>query len=160
MKAQKAKGIAMLQIRKMQKSDAENVLSMMRGFYASPAVFTNGSEEIFRNDIEECTSDSPWACGYIFEVDKNIAGYGMIAFGFSTEFGKRIVWIEDIFVQENFRGQGIASAFLHFVQKEFPQFLHRLEVEKENLPAMRAYKKANFHELPYLEMIRNSGTEI
>lgn len=54
-------------IRKMTENDRDTVLDMMRVFYASPAVFTNGSEEIFQNDIENCVNDSPYLEGYIFE---------------------------------------------------------------------------------------------
>ncbi len=39
----------MLKISLMSTNDTENVLKMMRVFYASQAVATNGSEEIFRN---------------------------------------------------------------------------------------------------------------
>lgn len=38
---------------------------MMRVFYASPAVFTNGSDDIFRTDIENCINDNPYLEGYI-----------------------------------------------------------------------------------------------
>lgn len=42
-------------IRAMLPKDKDAVLEMMREFYASPAVFSNGSEEIFKADIEQCT---------------------------------------------------------------------------------------------------------
>ena len=38
----------------MMAKDAPAVLDMMRVFYASPVVLSDGSEEIFRNDIEAC----------------------------------------------------------------------------------------------------------
>ena len=50
----------------MQESDRETVLSMMRTFYASPAVLTNGSETIFTADIDACVSDNPYLEGYLF----------------------------------------------------------------------------------------------
>lgn len=131
----------------------EQVVSMMRTFYASPAVFTNGSEEIFQRDVEECVGDSPFASGYLLQRDGEIAGYAMLAFGYSTEFGKRTVWIEDIYVKDSFRSAGIGSGFLKFVQENFPGYLLRLEVERENIPAVHVYKKAGFEELPYMEMI-------
>ena len=40
-------------IRPMTPKDKNSVLEMMRVFYASPAVFTNGSDDIFRTDIEK-----------------------------------------------------------------------------------------------------------
>lgn len=142
-----------IQIRKMVRDDMEQVVSMMRTFYASPAVFTNGSEEIFHRDVEECVGDSPFASGYLLQRDREIAGYAMLAFGYSTEFGKRTVWIEDIYVKDSFRGAGIGSGFLKFVQENFPGYLLRLEVERENIPAVHVYKKAGFEELPYVEMV-------
>ena len=36
------------------------VLDMMRVFYTSPAVLSNGSEEIFNNDVDNCIGDSPY----------------------------------------------------------------------------------------------------
>ena len=46
-------------IRPMIFEDKDRVLEMMRVFYASPAVFTNGSDDIFRTDIENCINDNP-----------------------------------------------------------------------------------------------------
>ncbi len=142
-----------VRIRKMNLGDLEQVVSMMRTFYASPAVFTNGSEEIFRRDVEECVGDSPFAEGYVFLDGENIAGYAMLAFGYSTEFGKRTVWIEDIYVKDSFRGAGIGSLFLKFVQENFSGHLLRLEVERENVRAVHVYRKSGFEELPYAEMV-------
>lgn len=131
----------------------EQVVSMMRTFYASPAVFTNGSEEIFQRDVEECVGDSPFASGYLLQRDGEIAGYAMLAFGYSTEFGKRTVWIEDIYVKDSFRSAGIGSVFLKFIQEKFSDYLLRLEVERENVRAVHVYRKAGFEELPYVEMV-------
>lgn len=142
-----------IQIRKMVRGDMELVVSMMRTFYASPAVFTNGSEDIFQRDVEECIGDSPFASGYILVKDDEIAGYAMLAFGYSTEFGKRTVWIEDIYVKDSFRGAGIGSVFLKFIQEKFSDYLLRLEVERENVRAVHVYRKAGFEELPYAEMV-------
>ena len=45
-------------IRKMILSDKKEVLFMMKNFYASDAVYTNGSDEIFENDFESITTHS------------------------------------------------------------------------------------------------------
>ena len=54
-------------IRNMTEQDTQEVMDMMRVFYASPAVQSNGSDEIFENDIKNCVSGSPYLEGYIFE---------------------------------------------------------------------------------------------
>lgn len=141
-----------IDIRKIQNKDKSKILEMMRGFYSSDAVFTDGSEEIFNADIDNCIADNPYVEGYVFESDGNITGYGMLAKSFSTEFGKRCVWIEDIYVKKEYRGQGIGSLFLKFVEDKYPFALLRLEVESTNTHAINVYKKCGFGTLPYLEM--------
>lgn len=59
-------------IRNMTRADSEEVIKMMRTFYASPAVLSNGSEEIFRSDIENCVGNSPYLEGYIFTEDSQL----------------------------------------------------------------------------------------
>lgn len=88
-------------IRMMTAQDAPAVLEMMRVFYASPAVLSNGSEEIFQNDVAECVSGSPYLEGYVFEENGQLQGYAMVAKSFSTEFGKRCIWIEDLYTNFN-----------------------------------------------------------
>ena len=73
-----------VQIRKMQECDRGVVIDMMRGFYASPCVYTNGSEEIFKADFDNCVSDSPYLEGYVFEADGVICGYAMAAKSFDA----------------------------------------------------------------------------
>ena len=101
-------------IRIMQEKDREAVLDMMRVFYASPAVLSNGSEEIFCADIDNCIGDSPYLEGYVFEDESGLFGYGMIAKSFSTEFGKPCIWIEDLYIKEDHRRKGIGSAFFTY----------------------------------------------
>lgn len=138
-------------VRAMTARDKDRVLEMMRVFYASPAVLSNGSEEIFEKDIETCISGSPYLEGYILE-DGDIQGYAMVAKSFSTEFGKQCIWIEDIYIQDDFRGQGIGKLFLDFIAGKYTDCIFRLEVEEENVSALALYKKCGFTELPYMEM--------
>ena len=139
-------------IRKMTGEDAACVLDMMREFYASPAVFTNGSDEIFRRDIENCVNDNPYVEGYIFEENSGIQGYAMVAKSYSTEFGKPCIWIEDLYLKESCRGLGIGKQFLDYMAERYTDCIFRLEVEEENKRAVRLYEKCGFTVLPYMEM--------
>ena len=139
-------------IRLMNRQDKSVVLEMMRVFYASEAVLSNGSEEIFVSDIENCVNDSPYLEGYILEEKGEIQGYAMIAKSFSTEFGKPCIWIEDLYLKEPYRGMGIGSGFLKFIVDKYPGCLFRLEAEQENERAIAVYEKCGFEVLPYLEL--------
>ena len=142
-------------IRPMEASDKDAVTDMMRSFYTSEAVYTNGSEEIFSNDVDVCVSDCPFASGYVFtREDGSICGYSMLAHSYSTEYGKPAIWIEDLFIEEDARGEGLGSRLFDLVREKYPDHVHRLEVEDTNLHAIRLYKKSGFTTLPYAEMVR------
>ena len=141
-------------IRKMTAEDRVAVLEMMRVFYASPAVLSNGSEEIFAADVENCIKENPYLEGYMIEDTADIQGYAMVAKSFSTEFGKPCIWIEDLYIKEAFRGRGAGSAFLDFITKKYAGSLFRLEAEQENENAIGVYKKFGFTVLPYVELKR------
>lgn len=139
-------------IRAMQENDRNEVIEMMRVFYASPAVFSNGSDEIFISDFDNCISNSPYLEGFIFENSGTVQGYAMIAKSFSTEFGKPCIWIEDIYIRDEFRGCGIGSKFFRYLEEKYTDVIFRLEVEEENKRAVHVYRKSGFDELPYMEM--------
>lgn len=139
-------------IRKMAETDKSRVIEMMGVFYASPAVLSNGSAEIFRADVEHCVSDCPYLEGYVFEHQGQLLGYAMVAKSFSTEFGKPCIWIEDLYIKDEYRGQGIGTGFLQFIEEQYPDSVYRLEVEAENEQAVRVYQKSGFEVLPYMEM--------
>ena len=139
-------------IRTMTSDDKSDVFEMMRVFYNSPAVYTNGSDEIFSCDIENCINDNPYLEGYILENTDEIQGYAMIAKSFSTEFGKQCIWIEDLYIREEYRGMGIGKTFIDFITEKYTDCVFRLEVEDENEHAVKLYKKCGFINLPYIEM--------
>ncbi len=139
-------------IRKIKNEDKSELMSMMKNFYSSDAVYTNGSVEIFERDINNCINENPYLEGYIFYSKDRILGYAMIAKSFSTEFGKPCIWLEDLYIKPEFRGNGIIPKFIDYVKNIFTDSIFRLEVEKENSHAVHVYKKKGFLELPYLEM--------
>ena len=128
------------------------VLEMMRVFYASPAVLSNGSEEIFNSDIDNCINDNPYLEGYVFEENGEIFGYAMVAKSFSTEFGLPCIWIEDLYFKPEFRGKGLGGEFFVYLNEKYPGTIMRLEAEEENERAIHVYKKCGFDVLPYMEL--------
>ena len=139
-------------VRIMEAADKAAVLEMMRVFYASAAVLSNGSEEIFNNDIDHCVGDSPYAEGYVLEQAGELLGYAMVAKSYSTEFGKPCIWVEDLYVKPGCRGMGLGSRLLEFITARFPGCVFRLEVEAENERAIAVYRKNGYEVLPYMEM--------
>ena len=143
----------MFTIRKILREDSAKVLKMMRTFYNSSAVITNGSEKIFAANIENFLGGSNFIEGFVFLADEKVIGYGMLAKSYSTEFGGECIWIEDIFIEAEYRGRGYGSKFIEFVKEMYPDKILRLETEHENLKALSVYKNFGFKELPYLELV-------
>ncbi len=139
-------------IRKIEREEKQEVINMMRTFYATPFVSTNGSEEIFDANLEACINNSPYLEGYVLVENGEILGYGMLAKSFSTEFGKPCIWVEDLYIKDEYRGMGLGSSFFKFIEELYPDCLFRLEVEAENKRALNVYKKMGYEFLPYLEM--------
>lgn len=137
----------------MTAKDKKAVIEMMRVFYASDAVFTNGSEEIFSNDVDACINGSPYAEGYTFTDGENYLGYAMLAKSYSTEFGKNCIWVEDLYIVPAARSRGIGREFFKFVREKYSDCVLRLEVEKENVRAIALYEKCGYTALPYFEMV-------
>ena len=138
----------------MKFEDKVEVISMMKTFYSSEAVFTNGSDEIFEADFKACINNSSYLEGYVFTSYEIILGYAMLAKSFSTEFGKSCIWFEDLYLKPEYRGQRIIPQFIRYVETVHKDSVFRLEVEKENAHACYVYKKQGFSELPYCEMVK------
>ena len=140
-------------IRKIMAADKPFVMDMMRVFYSSPAVHTNGSEEIFSSDIDNCVNENPYLDGYVIENSGEILGYAMVAKSFSTEFGKPCIWLEDIYVKDGLRGKGLGKALMNYLLNQHNNCIFRLEVEEDNTSALNLYKKCGFDTvLPYMEL--------
>ena len=140
------------EIRKMQLEDKKEILTMMEEFYSSNAVATNGSNEIFETDFENCINDYQYLEGFVFYQNEKILGYAMIAKSFSTEFAKRCIYLEDLFIKKEFRGQGIITEFLRYLENIYVNSIFKLEVDKCNINAIEVYKKRGFIPLSYIEM--------
>ena len=88
--------------------------------------------------------------------DGEIAGYAVIAFGFSLEFGGRDAFLDELFIREACRGQGIGSAALSAVcawaRHEGLCALH-LEVERDNKAAKALYTRTGFEDRSHYNLM-------
>lgn len=143
-----------IEFRKFEEKDRDTFFSMVKKFYAPPAVLHFPSDEVMMSSFDESLKDNGFVYGYIFEADKKPVGYAVASMKFETEVGGLAVWIEELFVEEEFRSKGIAKEFFEFLKNEFAGKIRRirLEVGEDNLGAIRLYKNLGFEFLDYRQM--------
>lgn len=137
-------------IRKIKIEDKNEYLKMAEDFYNSPAVLSSVPRSNFEDTFEELMKSSTYAEAFIFEQERKIAGYGLIARTYSQEAGGTVIWIEEIYVKEEFRNKGLGSEFINYVKENVPAKRYRLETEPENLRAQELYKRHGFEHLEYI----------
>ena len=145
----------MLNIRPITQNDKEIFLALSNEFYSSPAVLSPIKKEFHENAFGELMRSRDYIDCFILEYDGKTAGFGLLNFSYCHEAGGRIVWIEELYIREEFRSRGIGRAFFAFVEETFPAFRYRLEVEKENERAVNLYEKLGYKFLEYDQMIKD-----
>lgn len=150
-----------MNIRKIEQKDSQEVLKMMRVFYDSDAVFHKASNEILKQNISDCIGDCPYIDGYVFEQGQNLMGYAMTAYSYSTEYGGKCLWIEDLYIKPEYRNQSIGSCFFDWLHNRLKDQIvrFRLEVEPENTAAVALYQKKGYHTLAYTQMTKEKIDE-
>ena len=82
---------------------------------------------------------------YMFEVSGEPAGYAIIQLIWSNEWGGLTANIDEMYVVEQFRGQGLATDFIRNMQTIVPGINRvTLEVTPSNGRGMKFYEKLGF----------------
>lgn len=141
--------------RKFEEKDRDVFFTMVKKFYAPPAVLHFPSDEVMMSSFDASLEIPELVKGYIFECDGKVAGYAVVSMKFETEVGGMAAWIEELFVEENFRSKGIGSRFFEHLKEELSGKIKRirLEVGDENDGAKQLYKRLGFEMLDYRQMV-------
>ena len=126
-------------------SDVETLLLMIREFYAHEEL--RFDEAAARSALEEILGNAAFGRVFLIYAGRVVAGYTVLTFGYSLEFHGRDAFVDELFLHENFRGQGIGQRTLEFLAEVCREngiaALH-LEVERQNAAAQATYRKFGF----------------
>lgn len=141
--------------RKFRSEDKDKFFVMVKKFYAPPAVLHFPSDEVMLSAFDAAINIPELVKGYIFECNGKPAGYSIVSMKFETEVGGMAAWIEELFVEEEFRGLGAGHKFFEFLEEELKGKIMRLrlEVGDENDGAKRLYENLGFEFLDYKQMV-------
>lgn len=134
-----------LQFKQVTVADLETLLALMQVYYD----YDNHEfdEPKARQAVSAMLSNPAFGLAWLIEVEGELAGYVVICFGYSLEFGGRDCFIDEIFLHEAHRGQGIGrQAIEHVVAQcraQGVQAVH-LEVMPGNTRALDFYRRVGF----------------
>jgi len=143
-------------IRKITPADREIYLRMAHDFYHSEAVLHPVPDEYLARSFDEMMRSEDYLTGLVFEAEGQIAGYALLNRSWSQEAGGMAVWIEEIYVLEEYRGRGLGHELFSELEKFAPAVRYRLEIEPDNHRAERLYKSMGFEPMGYLSMVREN----
>lgn len=126
-------------------ADADALVEMMRDFNAHERIAFEEAE--VRAVLARLFADERLGLACLILLGGEVAGYVVIAFGFSVEFRGRDAFIDELFVKDEYRGRGLGTAAVGFAEgvcrERGVRALH-LEVERQNTRAQSVYRRAGF----------------
>lgn len=134
-------------IRPAEVDDLPNLLAWMQEYYDYDAIEFH--EAIALSALSELLGDSTLGGIWLICRDTLAVGYIVLTYGYSLEFGGRDAFIDELYIQEASRGQGIGAEALALVESAARLLgigaLH-LEVERGNKDAQRFYRSRGFED--------------
>jgi ribosomal protein S18 acetylase RimI-like enzyme len=125
--------------------EASALAELMRDYYAfdshayDPAAVAGTLGDFLRHP--------EYGRAWFIEVEGAVAGYMVLCIGFSLEFGGRDAFVDEIYLREAYRRQGIGRRALEIMIGEAQRLglkaLH-LEVDRANTTASHLYRKLGF----------------
>ena len=138
-------------IRKFVPEDREDYIRFSTEFYNSSAVDKPVPREHFEQSFDEMMRSDVYVQGYMLVCDGNNVGYCVTMKTYSVEAGGITIWIDELFVLEEYRSKGLGRELFKYIEENGDKKLRRirLEVELENGRAISLYKKMGFEPAPY-----------
>jgi len=129
-------------------SDINVLLRLMQGLQQDDPWSVPFREEEVRETVRELLVSRSAGRAFLICHGELYIGYLVLSFDFSIEYGGKNAWIDELFVQGEFRGKGVGSEAMNFAvqtAREFgAKFLH-LEVNRGN-PAIDLYRRFGFED--------------
>lgn len=144
-----------IKFRKFIENDRADYLRMASSFYSPPAVLHEPDEAVFNANFNEAIKPESKLLAFMIIADGSRAGFALSSFKFETEVGGTTLWLEELYIEPEYRGQGIGGKYFDFIKREYSGKVKRLrlEVGAENHGAIRLYERNGFEFLDYRQMV-------
>lgn len=141
-------------LKRFTKEDKNEYFELAELFYHSDAVLHPVPYSHLEATFNELMTSSPFldACKIIY--NNTTVGFALFAITYSQEAGGKVLWLEELYIKEEYRNLGIGKKFFDELFAKLPSDFKRirLEVEEENKGAVKFYKRLGFNWLDYKQM--------
>ncbi len=142
-------------IRKIKESDREIFYEFTKSFYASDVVMSDIPSEFHANFFDEMLKSDIYAEGFIIEYENKPVGYGVTAKTYSHESGGTVIWLEELYIEKDYRGKGLGKGFFAFLENYYKGASRfRLEAEEDNKKALKLYNSLGYKRLEYIQLYK------
>ena len=128
-----------------ERSDTQTLVEFIQEFYEFEQL--KFDESIVRTALANILHDDSLGRVWLIQHGDEAIGYVVLTFGYSLEFRGRDAFIDELYIRESYRGQGVGMSVIQFIETICPslgiQALH-LEVEQKNTAAQNLYRKVGF----------------
>lgn len=135
----------MTHFKAIELSDIPMIVDLMADFYQIDGYPIDRT--LSTTNFEYFINKTDLGRAWLIYHDEEIVGYVMIAFMFSFEYGGRIAFLDELYLNENARGRGLGKKAVAFIQSQAQKLelkLLYLEIEKHNATAQKLYIAAGF----------------
>lgn len=129
----------------MANAEIPRVLVLMSQLYAQDTIAWDEARS--RKAIDDLLAAPDSGGIWLIQADGIAAGYLVLTIGFSLEFHGRYALLDELFIEEQWRSQGIGGQALGFAEEQCRLRglkALRLEVAGENVRALELYRRRGF----------------
>lgn len=141
--------VSQITFRPATKDDEANLLRMMRKLAEQEPGAYYFDEPVVRRLLHEFLANLNLGRVWIFSEGAALAGYIVLILGYSFEYHGRDAFVDELYVEPQYRRRGIARQALQFVEEQARgvgvQAIH-LEVDHGNDPALELYRGAGYED--------------
>ncbi|MEM9350233.1 MAG: N-acetyltransferase [Pseudomonadota bacterium] len=132
-------------IHKAGPEDVETLIPLITAFHDEEGL--DSDETHIRHAITPILKGSPHGELFLAGPRRAPAGYVMVSYGWSIEFGGLDSYMDELYLRPAVRGRGIAGDVIHALSNHLAAkgaLSLYLEVDHDNEQALRTYQRAGF----------------
>ncbi len=132
--------------RQIRSSDRKIIAGLIRDFYKEVPGVKGISDKKIKKTFLALAADSGKGKILVIEKGKIIVGYAILINFWSNEWGGNVLFLDEIYLKPEFRGQGIGESFMNYLIKK--KYNHSTAIQLEVSPANKK-AEAFFREMGF-----------